>query len=25
MDNATMVLVKEKGKWGIAHTHFSQI
>ena len=25
MDNATMVLVKERGKWGIAHTHFSQI
>ena len=25
MDNATMVLVKEKGKWGIAHSHFSQI
>ena len=25
MDNGTMVLVKEKGNWGIAHTHFSQI
>ena len=24
-NNATMILVKEKGKWGIAHTHFSQI
>ena len=25
MDNATMILVKENGSWGIAHTHFSQI
>ena len=25
MDNGTMVLVKENGNWGIAHTHFSQI
>lgn len=25
MDNGTMVLVKDKGNWGIAHTHFSQI
>lgn len=24
-NNATIVLVKEKGKWGITHTHFSQI
>ena len=24
-NNATMILVKEKGNWGIAHTHFSQI
>ena len=24
-NNATMILVKEKGEWGIAHTHFSQI
>ena len=25
MDNGTMVLVKDKGNWGIAHTQFSQI
>ena len=24
-NNATMILVKDKGKWGISHTHFSQI
>jgi len=24
-NNATIVLVKEKGKWGITHTHFSQL
>ena len=24
-NNATIVLVREKGKWGITHTHFSQI
>ena len=24
-NNATIVLVKEKGKWGITHTYFSQI
>ena len=24
-NNATMILIKEKGEWGIAHTHFSQI
>ena len=24
-NNATMILVKDKGKWGISHPHFSQI
>ena len=24
-NHATMILIKEKGKWGISHSHFSQI